>query len=79
MIIFAVNFMTRRTICGVQHDAGRRVIEGKREGASEQDDRFPPWRVFISKKVVRQIGPTPIAESVVEHWLVTMLFISRPH
>ena len=29
------------TIRGVQRDARRRVKEGEREGASEQDDRFP--------------------------------------
>ena len=62
----------RGTIRGVQRDAGRRVKEGEREGASEQDDRFLPRRVFITQEVVRKFGPTPIAEKR-EQWLVTRL------
>ena len=47
------------TIRGVQRDAGRRVEEGEREGAHQQDDRFLPRRVFITHEVVRKFGPTP--------------------
>ena len=74
MIMFAVNLMTQRARyveCSVMQDV--RVKEGEREGASEQDDRFLPRRVFITQEVVRKFCPTPIAESVVEQWLVTRL------